>query len=146
SGAPGAEASYLDLAAANPAHFSPENISLNWIPKHQLALDLARQAWQIRHPGTAPAPMSPGRHASAASAPAPSSPATTAAAPPAALPATAAAAASVATGRPDPSAAATAPGLASGQTAAPMDQQAEAQAWLASAFADHYLTDAFAAG
>jgi hypothetical protein len=42
SGAPGGEASFLDLASANPAHFSPENISLNWIPKHRLALDLAR--------------------------------------------------------------------------------------------------------
>jgi hypothetical protein len=135
SGAPGAEASFIDLAAANPAHFSPENISLNWIPKHQLALDLARQAWQIRHPGAAPAPMTPGRHAAAAGAAAP-----------AGLPATAAAAASVAAGRPDPSAAATPPGLASAQTTVPTDEQAEAQAWLASGFADHFLTDAFAAG
>lgn len=51
----------------------------------------------------------------------------------------------MASGRPDP-AAATPAGLASAETTAPKDEQAEAQAWLASAFADHYLTDAFAAG
>lgn len=143
SGAPQADASFLKLAEANPAHFSPENIALNWIPKHQLALDLARQAWQSRHPGTTPPPMTPGRHAGAAGTGAGTG---ASAATPAGLPATTAAAASVATGRPDPAAAATPAGLASAQTAAPKDEQAEAQAWLASAFADHFLTDAFAAG
>ena len=135
SGAPGAEASYLDLASSNLAHFSPENVSLNWIPKHQLALDLARQAWRSRHPGAVPAPMTPGRHAGAAGA-----------VTSAGLPATTAAAAKAAPGRPDPSAAVTPAGLASAEQAAPKDEQAEAQAWLAAAFADHFLTDAFAAG
>jgi hypothetical protein len=141
SGAPGAEASYLDLAESNPAHFSPENIADNWVPKHQLALDLARQAWQSRHPGATAAPITPGRHAGPGAAGAAAS-----AAGAAAHPATAAAAAAVATDRPDPAAAATPAGLASAETTAPKEEQAEAQAWLASAFADHYLTDAFAAG
>lgn len=143
SGAPGVEASYLDLAEANPAHFSPENITQNWIPKHQLALDLARQAWQSRHPGATPAPMTPGRHAGATGGGATAGAGTAA---PAGLPATAAGAASVATDRPDPAAAVTPAGLASAETTASKDEQAEAKAWLASAFADHYLTDAFAAG
>ena len=138
SGAPGAEASYLDLASSNLAHFSPENVSLNWIAKHQLALDLARQAWRSRHPGAVPAPMTPGRHPGTASA--------AGAATSAGLPATTAAAAKAAPGRPDPSAAVTPAGLASAEKAAPNDEQAEAQAWLAAAFADHFLTDAFAAG
>jgi hypothetical protein len=51
SGAPGRQASFFDLADANPAHFSPENIARNWIPKHTLALDLARQAWSLRNAG-----------------------------------------------------------------------------------------------
>jgi hypothetical protein len=141
SGAPGAQESFLKLAEANPAHFSPENISLNWVPKHQLALDLARQAWQSRHLGITPAPMAAGRHAGASAGAAPAG-----AAAAAGLPATATAAASVATGRPDPAATVTPAGLASGEAAAPASEQAEAQAWLASAFADHFLTDAFAAG
>ena len=106
SGAPGAEASFLGLAEANPAHFSPDNIARNWIPKHQLALDLARKAWQARNPGAAPAPSS----------------------------------------RPDPVLTATPPGLASAEWSARPAEQAEAQAWLAAGFADHFLTDAFAAG
>jgi len=141
SDAPGAHASFLELAAANPAHFSPENISRNWVPQHQLALDLARKAWQSRHPGMTPAPTAPGRHAAAPAGAAP-----TGAAAAAGLPATAKAAASVAKGRPDPAAAVTPAGLSSAEAAAPTSEQAEAQAWLASAFADHFLTDAFAAG
>jgi hypothetical protein len=140
SGAPGAEASFLDLASANPAHFSPENIALNWIPKHRLALDLARRSWQARHPGAAPAPILPGSHVSARAG---TAPATAAAA---GLPPTTAAAASAARGRPDPSATSTPAGVSSAEaTAAPADQ-AEAQAWLTSAFSDHFLTDAFASG
>jgi len=104
SGAPGAEASFLDLAQANPAHFSTDNIDLNWIPKHQLALDLARKAWQTRNPDATP------------------------------------------TNRPDPTRTVTSPGLASAEPSAPAAEQAEAQAWLAAGFADHFLTDAFAAG
>ena len=66
SGAPGAQASFLDLASDNAAHFSPENIRNNWIPKHhKLALDLARQAWQARHPGALPTPTTQGTAASA---------------------------------------------------------------------------------
>ncbi len=141
SGAPGAQASFLDLAAANPAHFSPENISLNWIPKHQLALDLARRAWQARHPGATPAAVVPGAHASARAGTLPAAAATAAG-----LPATAAAAAAVATGRADPAAAPTPAGLASAESTASAAEQNEAQAWLTAAFADHFLTDAFASG
>src|SRR4051794_41730194 len=65
SGAPGAQAGFLDLASDNAAHFSPENIRNNWIPKHQLALDLARQAWQARHPGALPTATAAGTAASA---------------------------------------------------------------------------------
>ncbi|MEA2311538.1 MAG: hypothetical protein QOE28_1506, partial [Solirubrobacteraceae bacterium] len=141
SGAPGADAGFLDLAGDNAAHFSPENIRLNWIPKHQLALDLARQAWQARHPGATPPPIAGG---DAPSARAGTLPAAAAAAP--GLPATAAAAAAAAPGRPDPSATPTAAGTASADFTAPEAEQHEAQAWLAAAFSDHYLTDAFASG
>jgi hypothetical protein len=141
SGAPGAQASFLDLASANPAHFSPENISLNWVPKHQLALDLARQAWQSRHSGATPPAIVSGSHASARAGTAAAGAATAAG-----LPATAAAAASVATGRSDPAATPTPAGLASAASTASTAEQSEAQAWLASAFGDHYLTDAFASG
>jgi hypothetical protein len=141
SGAPGAQASFLDLASANPAHFSPENISLNWIPKHQLALDLARQAWQTRHPGATPAAIVSGAHVSARAGTAAAGAATA----PAVAP-TAAAAAAVATGRADPAAAPTPAGLASAESTASSAEQNEAQAWLSSAFADHFLTDAFASG
>lgn len=141
SGAPAAEASFLGLAEANPAHFSPENIALNWIPKHQLALDLARRSWQARHPGASPAPILPGGHVSARAGTAAAGAATSPG-----LPATAAAAASVATGRADPSATPTPTGLASAESTAAPAEQAEAQAWLTSAFSDHFLTDAFASG
>ena len=141
SNAPVAEAGFLDLAAANPAHFSPENISLNWKPKHQLALDLARQAWQSRHSGATPAPIVSGSHVSARAGTAAPGAATAAG-----LPATAAAAASVATGRADPAATSTPAGVASAAPGASPAEQNEAQAWLSSAFADHFLTDAFASG
>lgn len=131
SGAPGAEAGFLDLAGANEAHFSPENIRLNFEPKHQLALDLARQAWQARHPGATPVGMSGGAVPAARTGNAPP--------PGAAAPVPAA-------GRPDPAASATAPGTASADVGADQAQQLEAQAWLSSAFSDHYLTDAFASG
>ena len=141
SGAPSASASFFELAQANEAHFSPENIRLNWIPKHQLALDLARRAWQSRHPGATPAPILPGSHVSARAGTAPPGAATAAG-----LPATAAAAAGVATGRADPSATPTPAGLASAESTASTAEQSEAQAWLSAAFADHFLTDAFASG
>jgi hypothetical protein len=141
SGAPSAEASFLDLATANPAHFSPENIRENWIPKHQLALDLARQAWQARHAGATPAPILPGSHVSARAGTAPPGAATAAPVAP-----TAAAAAGVATGRVDPAATSTPAGLANAQSTASPAEQNEAQAWLSAGFADHFLTDAFASG
>ena len=47
-------------AKSNPSHFSPSNIRQNWIAKHQLALDLARQAWSARHPGSTPASLDAG--------------------------------------------------------------------------------------
>ena len=48
---PSATGSFLDLADENSSHFSPENIRLNFKPKHLLALDLAREAWEARNPG-----------------------------------------------------------------------------------------------
>lgn len=121
--------------------FSPENIAHNWIPKHQLALDLARQAWLSRHSGGTPAAIVSGAHVSARAGTAPAGAATAAG-----LPATAAAAAAVATGRPDPAARATPAGVASAESPASTAEQREAQAWTSSAFADHFLTDAFASG
>ena len=141
SGAPGAQAGFLDLASSNAAHFSPENIRQNWIPGHQLALDLAREAWQARHPGATPAVGAAG---TAPSARAGTLPAAAIAAP--GLPATAAAAAAAAPSRPDPMATPTPAGSASAEVAAPADEQKEAQAWIANGFADHFLTDAFASG
>jgi hypothetical protein len=122
SGAPGAQASFLDLASDNAAHFSPENIRDNWIPKHQLALDLARQAWQTRHPGALPTVTAPGTAASAreGETPEPQTPRT-----------------------PGPD---TRPGIADAGVTAPDAERHEAEAWLSAAFADHYLTDAFASG
>ena len=122
SGAPGAQASFLDLASENAAHFSPENIRNNWIPKHQLALDLARQAWQARHPGALPTPTAPGTAASAREGETlePQAPRT-----------------------PGPD---TRPGVADAGVTAPDAERHEAEAWLTAAFADHYLTDAFASG
>jgi hypothetical protein len=141
SGAPGADSGFFDLAASNPAHFSPENIALNWRPKHQLALDLARQAWQQRNPGRSPAAMAPGSHASARTGSAAPGAATAAGLAP-----TAATAATIASGRPDPAATRTPAATASAQTTASSAEQREAEAWLASSFSDHFLTDAFAAG
>ena len=122
SGAPGAQASFLDLASDNAAHFSPENIRNNWIPKHQLALDLARQAWQARHPGALPTPTTQGTAASAREGQTPDPQAPRA---------------------PGPD---TRPGIADASVGAADPERHEAQAWLTSAFAAHYLTDAFASG
>src|SRR5690349_20958879 len=55
---PGATDSFLSLADENSSHFSPENIRLNFKPKHLMALDMGREAWQARHPG-APLPALP---------------------------------------------------------------------------------------
>jgi hypothetical protein len=140
SGAPGPQAGFLDLAGQNAAHFSPDNIRANWVPKHQLALDLARSAWQERNLGKAPAAIS-GGDAPAVRTGRPVAEAT--AAPP--RPATAPAAAAAAPGRPDPAAAPTPAGNADTRAAAGADEHA-AQAWLTSGFSDHFLTDAFAAG
>jgi hypothetical protein len=122
SGAPGAQASFLDLASDNAAHFSPENIRDNWIPKHQLALDLARQAWQARHPGALPTATAQGTAASAreGETPDPQSPRA-----------------------PGPD---TRAGIADAGVTAPDAERHEAEAWLTAAFSDHYLTDAFASG
>src|SRR3954463_15671940 len=122
SRAPGAQAGFLDLASDNAAHFSPENIRNNWIPKHQLALDLARQAWQAPPPGALPTATAPGPAASAreGETPEPQAPR--------------------APGRD------TRPGVADAGVTAPDPERHEAEAWLTAAFADHYLTDAFASG
>ncbi len=122
SGAPGAQASFLDLASDNAAHFSPENIKNNWIPKHQLALDLARQAWQARHPGALPTPTAQGTAASAREGETPEPQAPRA---------------------PGPD---TRPGIADASVTASDADRHETEAWLTAAFSDHYLTDAFASG
>ena len=122
SGAPGAQASFLDLASDNAAHFSPENIANNWLPKHRLALDLARQAWQARHPGALPTVTAAGTAASAREGLTPEPQAPRA---------------------PGPD---TRPGIADASISASDPDRHEAEAWLTSAFADHYLTDAFASG
>ncbi len=148
SDAPSAEAGFTDLAESNPAHFSPANVRQNWIPKHQLALDLARQAWSSRHPGSTPAPSEASNAMTASGGgSAPSvrggqrSVAESGARPP--LDPSVAVAAAAAPGRPDPAAIPTQAG-----TSDIIDAEGgfEAQAWLASGFADHYLTDAFASG
>ncbi len=137
SGAPGSQAGFFDLADANEAHFSTENIALNWIPKHALALDLARKAWNLRNSG----PPSTDQSGAAPSARAGT-------AKPGDIPdrdPTAAAAAAAQPGSSDPAASPTAPGdvyLWSGKG----DERFEAEAWVVSGFADHYLTDAFASG
>nr|WP_042191063.1 hypothetical protein [Kibdelosporangium sp. MJ126-NF4]CEL19819.1 hypothetical protein [Kibdelosporangium sp. MJ126-NF4]CTQ97044.1 hypothetical protein [Kibdelosporangium sp. MJ126-NF4] len=144
SGAPSIQAGFLDLAASNAAHFSPENIRLNWAPKHQLALDLARQAWSQRHPGQEAAPIRGGEAASARAGTAPADGGGAAA-----VPATDAGAHAAAPGRADPAATPTRAGVAGTDTALNGVSSAEAlegQAWLSSAFSDHYLTDAFASG
>src|SRR5262249_34854415 len=60
SGAPGGQAGFVELAEANQPHFAVDNIKLNWLPKHELALDLAKQAWELRHPGESAAARSAG--------------------------------------------------------------------------------------
>jgi hypothetical protein len=150
SGAPSAEAGFIALAQSNPSHFSTSNIRQNWVFKHQLALDLARQAWSARHPGSTPAPLEAGDAVTASGGgSAPSvrggqrTTAEASARPP--LGATAAVAAAAAPGRPDPAATPTQAGTAA-VISPEADAGLEAQAWVASGFADHYLTDAFAAG
>jgi Domain of unknown function (DUF4157) len=147
SDAPSAEAGFISLATSNPSHFSSSNIRQNWIAKHQLALDLARQAWLAGPPGSTPAPLDTGdavtasgggpapsvrggqRSAAQASAGPPLDPTTTAAAP----------------GRPDPAAVPTKAGTTA-VISPDADGGLKAEAWVAAGFSDHYLTDAFAAG
>ena len=92
------------------------------IPKHQLALDLARMAWQARHPGAAPAASSAGAAPSAREGETPEPQAPHEAGPD------------------------TRAGLADAGFGASDPDRHEAQAWLTAAFSDHYLTDAFASG
>jgi len=102
-----------------------------------------RHAWTIRHPGQVAAPIQGGEAASVRAGTA------TPAGGGASLPATAAAAHSAAPDRPDPAATPTRPGAAGTSAIFNRVSDAEAlegQAWLAAGFADHYLTDAFAAG
>ncbi len=136
-GAPaGAEASFLDLADNNASHFSPENIELNFTPKHQIAIDLAKEAWQARNPGrtpgtgpaaTLPRSQQPTPTGTPGPAPAPSGPTA-----PAPVPTGAATpdahTVSTATGSSDPG------------------ERKEAMAVLTDGFAAHFLTDAFASG
>ena len=48
---PSATGSFLDLADENSSHFSPENIRLNFKPKHLMAMDMGAEAWSARNPG-----------------------------------------------------------------------------------------------
>ena len=48
---PSATGSFLELADENSSHFSPENIRKNFKPKHLMAMDMGREAWQARNPG-----------------------------------------------------------------------------------------------
>ena len=118
-GAPAnAEATFLGLADNNASHFSPENIQLNFKPKHQLAIDLAKEAWRARNAGKAPG-AAPGGPAPASPVPA-AGPVPTGAATPTA--------ATVSTASTDPG------------------ERKEAMAYLSDGFACHFLTDAFASG
>jgi hypothetical protein len=45
---PSASGSFLDLADENSSHFSPENIRENFKPKHLMAMDIGREAWAKR--------------------------------------------------------------------------------------------------
>lgn len=126
---PGAEASFLELADRNASHFSPVNVRNNYIPGHQRALDRAREAWQLRNPGSEPPETSGGESPSAREG---TQPATGAEALPGPPPTT--------TGGADTEARridARSPDRA---------EQLEAEAWLTDGWANHYLTDAFAAG
>ena len=133
---------FLDLADNNASHFSPENIVLNWKPKHQHAIDLAKEAWRARNPTSTPAATGPATATPAPTTPAPATPAPTAPATPA--PTTTPAPATT----PAPGAglpATTAPGTTSTTSAAPGDRQ-ESMAYLMDGFGSHFLTDSFAAG
>jgi hypothetical protein len=124
AGAPAsAEDAFLGLADNNASHFSPENINLNFKPKHQLAIDLAKEAWRTRNPGATPGAAAP--------PPAGSTPA---------APATPAPAGPVPTGAATPTAAT----VSTASTDA--GQRKEAMAYLSDGFAAHFLTDAFASG
>jgi hypothetical protein len=139
--APGPQAGFLDLASANAPHFSTDNIRLNWVPKHQLALDVAKQAWHLRNPDQTPVEIQEG---DAPSTREHSRPDPTILEP--GREPTAAAAADAAPHRPDPSTEPTRAGTASTQGSAPEAERLEAQAWLSAGFADHFLTDALASG
>lgn len=141
SDAPGLGTGFLDLAGQNAAHFSPDNIRRNWLPLHRLALDLARTAWQARNPDGSPAVIAGGGAASARAGT--SVPPTDAAM---AQPASARAAAAMTPNRSNPAAAPTPAGTSDAGTRATGPERVEAQAWLTSAFSDHFLTDAFASG
>jgi len=141
AGAPAsAEDTFLGLADNNASHFSPENINLNFKPKHQLAIDLAKEAWRTRNPGATPGgaarPAAPGGGAPAPAATATPAPAATATpATPAHAPAT-----------PVPTGAATPTAATVSTASTDAGQRKEAMAYLSDGFASHFLTDAFASG
>ena len=141
SDAPGPQAGFLELASANAPHFSTDNVRLNWEPKHQLALDVAKQAWHLRNPDQSPVEIQEGDAPSARERSRPDPTILEPGREP-----TAAAAAEAAPDRPDPSAEPTRAGTSSTEATAPKAEQLEAQAWLSAGFADHFLTDALASG
>lgn len=144
---PSATGSFLDLADENSSHFSPENIRLNFKPKHLLALDLAREAWEARNPGKK-APAVPTGPVNAA-AKQQREGGEAGAAPSARMHNTPTQQGAKETGA-DPTKPGADPKLATpthvSEGSAGAGDQQEARALMTSGFAAHFLTDAFAGG
>jgi hypothetical protein len=138
---PTAEDAYTDLATTNSSHFSPENIKVNYKPKHELALDQALKAWQARNPDTAPAPLNKGVHPSSRESGEHNQLPGEGAAPVTGAEPTGVNATDTAEQVGDDTAERHVD-VNSGEAG----QSQEAMAWLADGFASHYLTDAFAGG
>ena len=146
---PGASSSFLDLADENSSHFSPENIRLNFKPKHLMAMDIAIEAFKKRtgkegkgYPaGAAPNAAAKAQGEGAEPGALPSARMHTTADP---------TQGAVRTGEAPtapvlPGAAATPTHVSGGPGGKPGEQE-EARALIVSAFAAHFLTDAFAGG
>jgi hypothetical protein len=138
---PTAEDAYTALAQANSSHFSPENIKVNYKPKHQMALKLAREAWQARNPDTVPATVDAGVRPSTRESGKHNRLPGEGAAPATGAEATGVDAADT-TGQVGNDTAVRNVDVNSGEAG----QTKEAMAWLTDGFASHYLTDAFAGG
>jgi|GEM_PF-1687426 len=136
---PGADDSMFGLADVNSSHFAPEAIKLNYKPKHGLALELAKGVWTSRNPSAQAAPSAAGtapstRQPADGHAPLPGEQSPTEAITD--LPINTA----------DPTKEGSSPGGGGATNSSDSDQAGEAQAYLSEAFANHFLTDAFASG